>query len=351
MIVKDEESCICECLESVKPIISSWVISDTGSSDKTEEVIKNCLKNIPGNYSHDKWQDFSTNRNIALNLARKERTDYILIIDADDKLVINNLDEWGSLTEDTYNLIIKRGIITYYRPQLIKSNLELNYIGILHEYLNVANNGIYLKNSYIDSSANGSRSQDPLKYQHDAETFIKALKDDPTNSRYLFYCAQSFRDAGEKAKALEYYLKRAEITGWVEEDYIALLEAGKLMAEIDIEKAENLYLTAHNKHGGRAEALCYLAKLFRAKNKFDKSYFYAVCASKIIKPESALFLEDACYDWIPIDEMAVSGFYIGKKTESIMLNKKLLEELDVPEYHKPRIKDNLKLCIKLVCQR
>ena len=46
MIVKNEAHCIIRCLESIKPYINYWVICDTGSTDGTQNVIKEYLKEI-----------------------------------------------------------------------------------------------------------------------------------------------------------------------------------------------------------------------------------------------------------------------------------------------------------------
>ena len=50
MIVKDEEDTMEKCLKSVAPYISYWVIVDTGSKDKTIEVIHKTMNElgIPG---------------------------------------------------------------------------------------------------------------------------------------------------------------------------------------------------------------------------------------------------------------------------------------------------------------
>ena len=50
MIVKDEEHIITTCLESVYKHIDRYDITDTGSSDKTKEIIKTFFeeKGIPG---------------------------------------------------------------------------------------------------------------------------------------------------------------------------------------------------------------------------------------------------------------------------------------------------------------
>ena len=71
--------------ESVTPLIDSWVIVDTGSTDGTQKIIREYLKDIPGNLYERPWVNFSHNRNEALELA-KGKADYILFMDADDKL-------------------------------------------------------------------------------------------------------------------------------------------------------------------------------------------------------------------------------------------------------------------------
>jgi cellulose synthase/poly-beta-1,6-N-acetylglucosamine synthase-like glycosyltransferase len=43
MIVKNESQVIEKCLASVKPLIDYWVIVDTGSTDKTQQIVKKCM--------------------------------------------------------------------------------------------------------------------------------------------------------------------------------------------------------------------------------------------------------------------------------------------------------------------
>src|SRR5262245_56903347 len=82
MIVRNEASVIERCLDSVKPFIDCWVICDTGSTDRTKEIIRESLAGIPGTMHDVGWQDFGRNRTIALRFARG-KADYHLLLDAD----------------------------------------------------------------------------------------------------------------------------------------------------------------------------------------------------------------------------------------------------------------------------
>ena len=66
MIVKNESHIIEKTLENIyqKFPISYWVISDTGSTDNTVEIIKNFFneKGIQGDIHHELWKNFSFNR-------------------------------------------------------------------------------------------------------------------------------------------------------------------------------------------------------------------------------------------------------------------------------------------------
>ena len=78
MIVRDEETQIGKALESVKDIVDEIVVVDTGSSDRTKEIIRE----FEGKIFETKWEDnFSKAKNLALE---KAKGDYILFMDADE---------------------------------------------------------------------------------------------------------------------------------------------------------------------------------------------------------------------------------------------------------------------------
>lgn len=343
MIIKNEAHCISKCLESVKPYINYWIIcDDTESIDNTEEVIKNILKDIPGEYHRHEWKDFSTNRNMALQLA-KDKADYTLIIDADDYLTTKGPDTFSNLKELAYNINFKHGTINYNRTQLIHNSLDCKYIGILHEYLQLPPNTIpaKLNNVIINYGGNGARSKDPNKFAKDAERFEKAILEEPNNSRYMFYCAQSYRDAGNLKKCMECYEKRSAMGGWNEEVFISLLESAKAKEKLNFNmfEIETAYLKAHYQNTNRVEPLYYLAKYFRLNNNLNKAYCYAKEGLKINKPSDGLFVEYACYDWKLYDEIGISAYYLGHKEEGKYACEKILK-LNLPAQDRVRINKN-----------
>ena len=346
MIVKNEAHCIIRCLESVKPYIDYWIICDTGSTDGTQNIIQEYLKDIPGELYECQWEDFSTNRNQALSLS-KNKADYSLIIDADDYLVVENHSLLKNINAPAYHINIKHNEITYHRIQLFKNSIDAKYIGVLHEYLEMPFNVpiATLHGCYIQYGANGSRSKDPKKYLNDAEVFEKVLEKEPNNPRNVFYCAQSYRDAGVHDKALEKYLHRTCIGGWEEECYVAAFNAAKITEALypnDIVRVQSIYLKAHNILPIRSEALCCLAMYCRKKELYDLAYFYAKLGSLIPNPETGLFLDTSCYNWKIYDELCVASFYTGKKQEIKENLIKLIYNNNVTESEKSRILFNSK---------
>ena len=76
MIVRDEEAVIERALASARAIgIDQWVIVDTGSTDRTPELIEAVLKGIPGKLHRRPWVNFGHNRTELLDLVREDATD------------------------------------------------------------------------------------------------------------------------------------------------------------------------------------------------------------------------------------------------------------------------------------
>lgn len=355
MIVKNEAHVIERCLASTLPVIDTWCIVDTGSTDGTQEKIKKFFEQvgIPGEIHERPWVDFATNRSEALELSRS-MGDYTLMIDADEILeFVGNFDAEifkRSLTADLYNVWAFYGGTKYHRPQLTSNKLKFYYRGVLHEYVD-CHDEIRTK-EFAPGLLNrpiqdGARSKDPEKYKKDAEVFVKALAAgaDPKDiNRYQFYLAQSYRDAQMWPESLEAYQKRADMGGWVDEVFYSLFQVGRIKEILNhpIDDIIKVYFQAFQVAPYRAESLWAAARLCRMNCRFDQGYIFAKHAMNIRSPDGALFVAAPIYEWCIKDEFAISAFWTGHYKESKIAAEMLMQENKFPPDQKDRIEANLK---------
>jgi len=286
MIVKNESRVITGTLDNLCKYINFdyWVISDTGSTDNTQQIISDYFldKAIPGELVSHEWKDFGHNRSKALEAAY-DKTDFLLIFDADDKI---NGDFKLPLTKggkhsDRYMLKFGQGF-EYLRPLFINNRKRWMFKGVLHEFLHnidpVNEDSIIQGNYYIDSGRTGNRSQNPLKYYEDAMILEAAyekelpLPDKGLSGRYAFYCGRSFKDAGEKyfTNSIEWYKKVLDIPNhWHQEKYYAALEIGIMYREKkQMDEAVKYFLKTLEYDGERIEGLVMAVEYFYQTGQF-----------------------------------------------------------------------------------
>lgn len=359
MIVKNEAHVIERCLASTLPVIDTWVIVDTGSTDGTQQKIKDFFSQIgiEGKLYERPWVDFGTNRSELLELSRPEG-DYSLMIDADEILEFDgNFDPNAfkeSLTADLYSVFAIYGGIKYHRPQLTANRLPFYYRGVCHEYVD-CHEEIKTKsfaNGFINRPIqDGARSKDPEKYKRDAKLFEDALnsgKTDPKDfNRYHFYLAQSYRDAQMPEKAIEWYLKRANLGGWNEEVFYSLFQVAiiKEAQKAPVDEIIRYHLEAFNACPFRAESLWIAAKLCRSYGRFHQAYTFAKKALSLPYPEGGLFVLQPVYDWMVLDEFATAAFWTENFRECKIACEKMLNDGKLPQRERERIEINLRNAI------
>ena len=147
--------------------------------------------------------------------------EYCWVIDADDNIV-GNIPFPEKMEKDSYYLHYGKDF-SYNRRQIFKVDKNWSYVGVLHEFAKSeysnCTEGIIKGNYYIESRRLGNRNKDTNKYKRDIEVLSKGLLDEPNNSRYVFYLAQSYMDDKQYEKSNECYLKRVAIGGWEQEVY------------------------------------------------------------------------------------------------------------------------------------
>ncbi len=350
MIVKNEAKVIARCLESAKPLIDAWAIVDTGSTDGTQAIIRSVMKDVPGELYERPWKDFGHNRTEAIQLAGAQTKpgDYLLVLDADDLIVIPPRFEMPALTKDCYQLRVEDAGTSYLRIHLFRADRDYRYVGVLHEVLMSSGTRTMgrIDGLVYKRTGGGARSVNPNKYRHDAAVLEAALAAEPGNARYAFYLAQSWRDCGENEKAIAAYDRRAKMGGWAEEVYFSLHEIGRLSARAGKDDAViiDAYLRAYEFRPTRAEPLSNLAGYLREVGRKAAAYPFARTASELARPDDILFVDDAVYAWRALDEYAVAAYWAGKYKEGLSANQRLLSGKTLPETERERVQKNMAFC-------
>ena len=325
MIVKDEEDTMERCLRAVAPYIKYWVIVDTGSKDKTKEVITSTMESlgIPGELHERPWVNFEVNRTESLNLARG-KCDYRWIIDADDTFFTESpsVNPFAGLdtTADCYQILYKLNQLQYHRAQIVKSNQNWVYKGVLHEYLYLDEEKpeviqVPIKGCYVMADISPLKRAGSLEeqYSNDAKILEDALVKEPDNERYMFYLAQSYRDSNQLEKAVESYQKRVEMKGWEEEVYYSMYMIAKIserMGKSDSEITE-LYSKAWEYRPARLEAVFHTMRKLRDQGRHLIAFAYGDVAIKTKGTGDILFIEPEIWQWRLLDEYSLAAYYIG----------------------------------------
>lgn len=349
MIVKDEARVIKRCIDSVRPIITSWSIVDTGSTDGTMRIILDELEELPGELHQRPWKDYAFNKTEAIELARG-KADYDLFLDADDVLVLPEKYVLPRLTHDEYLLEVNLDGQVQTRPHIFKNNFGYHYVGVRHEYLHNTQPTSkdflrYVRYRCLDG---GIRSRTPDVYRDDALAIEAELAKNRGHKRYVYYAAQSWLMAGEYKKAIKYYKKRVTLGGYAQEVFMSWMRLGQcymLMKKpyADIENAfEKAAEIVPNR---RAEAYYELAKCSRAARKYDIAYQYANVVLNMPIPNGMLVNENV-YNWQIYDELAINAYYLEKFEHALDVFSQLLNHGGIYEGDVPRLEHNVKRCIE-----
>jgi len=342
---KNEEHCIQNTLESVYKHIDYWIVCDTGSTDKTCEIIKKFFeeKGIPGELYIDEWVGFDHNKTLMMKRA-KDKADYVLHLDADD-LLINDLEfTKEDIGGDAYFMNVTRGDLKWKAFIIFNNRLTWKFCGVAHTIIKCIEKEHYItkdithKEAYISGEGIGSRAFDPNKFLYDAEKLKKQFFDtllhdpDELNTRSIFYTAQSYQDSGMYEEAIKWYRLYTKVNdGWIEEKFEAHMRISLCMMELgyNLKDIEMEMLKAISLEEDRAEPYYHMGLYCNQIGEYEKGYSYFKSSKSKnldkIKQKYILFIRENMYGDYNNDELSVSCFWTKRFEEGYQY---LLEIID-----------------------
>lgn len=344
-IVRNERSNLVRMLRSVAPHISCYAITDTGSTDGTPDLIKEFFeeRNIPGYIHHTVFKDFEQARNFALDAARNSTLefDYMLLVDADMELVVEEQNWKDDLSAPAYDMVQRGGDMSYYNVRLARRDLpEIRYFGVTHEYLS-SPGCVHLNNAWFIDHATGSNRVN--KAQRDYDLLTEDVRQNPDNPRSWFYLAQTLKDMGRLPEAIEAYEKRIALGGWDEEIWYSQRSIAHCYRDLhQADKFTFHSLRAFNLRPTRAEPLYDLARYYRDKNNNNLACLFAYDGLSIIRPNDILFVDEYPYKAGFREELSIAGFYNPRYYHmGFALCNQLSLTFDAPDHTRNLARSNL----------
>ncbi|MEK6885969.1 MAG: tetratricopeptide repeat protein [Nanoarchaeota archaeon] len=306
IITKNNESTIRDCLNSVKYLVSEIVLVDTGSADNTKAIAAEFTDRI---YDFEWTNNFSEAKNYALQKATKE---WILVLDADEKLSDKDFDSikkltalkdymgfsfiqrnytneigspnWTSSFEDSY---AESKVANGYSPtrmiRLFKNNSQIRFAGVVHDSVekSLTKIGKFAETDIpIHHFGLLNRGKDRVEF------YLELEKNNYHGGFFQDYQIGAQLNTLNKLDEAEEYIKKSIndnpsfAQSWLELGIIYLKKNKLSEAKESMQKAESLQLNSMTFN--------YLGIIFGKEGEFDKSIEYFRKAIALI-PKNADF--------------------------------------------------------------
>jgi len=349
-ICKDESHVIETMLNSAKDVVDLIVANDTGSTDGTQQIIKNFGEKhgIPTYVFERPFDDFEKSRNHAMQKLKDVVNElgwdpnkvHGFWFDCDEQLITDPGFRKEQFTKDLYMINTYIGNMKYTRNTFFKVSKPFRWYGPVHEFIVCDEQNItsgLAENIKVDvkmtgNSWQGDISKKYISHAHKLETYIANDRQDP---RWIFYTAQSYHDSASMKdnkeeneerlrRSLKYYRERVSRNdGYPEEIFYSQYRIGTIMRIL--EDPWNLthqeLLKAYSIDPLRAESIKVIIDYYLQMNEWHMAYMYTKFAKmnfhmKNPYPQRLLFVDEATYVWKIAEAHSAACFYTGRMDEA-----------------------------------
>ena len=209
LIVRNESTFIEDCLRSLTGWVDEIVVVDTGSTDDTVEK----ARNFPVKLHRFEWrQDFSAARNYAIDQASG---DWILYIDADERLEVPDLAVWRDIIADKgkagWRLLFyqRLGWTPYMELRLFRNDTRIRFHGVIHECMRDGvdavchDDGLEIGSCSVSLHHFGYEGGERHKISRNVPLLREYLAKDPSRVYCWWHLGQMLLSAGDEVGAAE----------------------------------------------------------------------------------------------------------------------------------------------------
>lgn len=376
LMVKNEETVICKTLQPfVDQGIQSYFIFDTGSTDKTVEVVRRYFKQhkiTDAHIAQEPFVNFAVSRNRALELAEQKfpHAHFMVMLDAEwyaqhvDQLIEFCTKHKNNKAHDAFLIRINaQDGHDFYIPRVMRPQAHLRFCGAIHEYLQVKT-APKLSETICFEYRPAPRGKEATKQrlERDRDILLKEHAKDPHDSRTIYFLAQTYSYMGDYVTAYTYFKlcaerslpntkKTSEIDYWrVEQAYQAHYEAGIIAQALagtntnfSWDVAFNHYFKAFLIDPKRAEPLMRIARHYWDNGDMDACFLFARQAAELPLPVHVTgLIEHEVYAFKRYELLGACAGNIGNWEVSEWALRKALEVKPDAEY----LKKNLSVVVE-----
>lgn len=342
IMIKDEQDVIQPTLQPLADGgIKDFFVYDTGSTDNTIARVKEFF--VQNNHctaylAQGEFVDFATSRNHALEAAEKKFPDAAFMLMPDAEWYLKNVEKLikfcaqgvdrlrqglGESIPTSFLVRIMHPSLDFYTPRLIRCGTGVRFCGEVHEVLMPASGYRIPPDIYFElGPSRAGLEKSRRRWARDRDILLKKVEQNSKDTRSLFYLAQTCECLGDFENAYRYYNLRIQLTGWPEEDYMAVYRQATIVeflakkedSSLTWEDARQLYERAFRMRPGRAEPLIKLAQHYLQEDDDHQfAFLYAQRAAQIPYPANdVLFVEKDEYEYTRFDILGRCAWYVGQ---------------------------------------
>ncbi|MDF2614691.1 MAG: hypothetical protein K0S71_2477 [Clostridia bacterium] len=331
-VCKNEEKFAKRCMESLSDA-DVVVMGDTGSTDNTIDVLRNCgaiVHSIPVN----PWR-FDVARNACLNLI-PEDVDICVCIDLDEVLAPG----WREALEKAWTSNTHRASYLYiwsfnqdgspavqYYHERIHARHNYTWIYPTHEVLKYLGEG---KENWVfaDGLVFKHYPDDTKSRSFNLELLELAVEENPDSPRNMHYLGREYYFAGYYDNAIKTLTKYLALpnANWREERSFAMRYiANSYTAQGNILEAKSWLLKAICEAPRMREAYVEMARLAYRLQDFNLVYFMTNLALQIKERSPRHYNEGFAWNETIYDLAALGAYYTGFYKESLVYAKEALK--------------------------
>lgn len=354
MIVKDEEMGIRRAIESCGDLLADAVVLvDTATTDDTRNIARNCGART---YTYNWTKNFAAARNAAME---DVKTKWGLVLDGHEFLQgdLNKIRRAILEHPDAgaFEIEVKDSGVPHWDSHRLHKVAGARWERAHHNYLTVDGPVFRIEGVRIIHDREGGQSMESRlarSKQRDEELiedFTKSIKENPKDTRSMYYLAQQHRDSGRWEAAYYWYNRYTETESpnrWQEEHYLAHYFAGRAaMALGDYERALQHGKDATHLIEDRAEGWALRGDAHYAQKEYVRALRAYETAVKSDVPKNAKLPVDLTlhkWGWRILDQLSMAQWHLAQYERGRDTCRLLLQRKELPGRERARVENNLK---------